>query len=56
MLLETPLSPDQILYNMGTSAVHLTASVADTKELRAWLRGFGHMIRVLEPPGILDQI
>lgn len=56
ILLETPLSSDQVLYNMGTSAVHLTASVADTKELRAWLRGFGYMIRVLEPPGILDQI
>jgi predicted DNA-binding transcriptional regulator YafY len=56
ILRETPLSSDQILSSMGTEAIQLTASVADTKELRAWLRGFGHLIRVLEPPGLLDQI
>ena len=56
ILLETPLSSDQVLRNLGTADVHLTASVADTKELRAWLRGFGHLIRVLEPPSLLEQI
>jgi predicted DNA-binding transcriptional regulator YafY len=53
ILAETPLSLDQSLSDLETGKIHLTASVANTKELRSWLRGFGRHIRVLSPHDLL---
>lgn len=56
ILSETPLSLDQTLFNMDDEAVQLTATVPDTKELRAWLRGFGRLVNIAEPAGILGSL
>ena len=54
ILVETPLSSDQTLSDMNGEIIRLTATVPDTRELRTWLRGFGRLIVVMEPAGILD--
>lgn len=56
ILSETPLSLDQTLFNMNDGTVKLTATVPDTKELRAWLRGFGRLVNIAEPAGILGSL
>jgi predicted DNA-binding transcriptional regulator YafY len=55
ILTETPLSLDQSLSELGTGQIHLTATVANTKELRVWLRGFGRHIRVKSPHNLLAR-
>jgi predicted DNA-binding transcriptional regulator YafY len=55
ILTETPLSADQALQELSSGRFHLTASVADTKELRAWLRGFGRNIRIISPDTLLGR-
>lgn len=54
VLYETPLSVDQILSNQPDGKIRLMARIADTRELRVWLRGFGSAIEVLKPIGYLD--
>jgi predicted DNA-binding transcriptional regulator YafY len=52
---ETPLSTDQILNEQKGGKTRLTATVNDTKELRAWLRGFGGQVNLIEPRKLLDE-
>ena len=54
ILLETPLSSDQTLEELPDASYMLRATVADTKELRSWLRGFGNLVRVVMPNNFLD--
>lgn len=48
-LAETPLSDDQVLTPQKDDRVLLTATVADTLELKWWLLGFGDNVEVVEP-------
>jgi predicted DNA-binding transcriptional regulator YafY len=52
---ETPIAIDQSIAERPNGVVRLTATVADTWELRAWLRGFGRSIEVLSPKALLDD-
>lgn len=53
-LYETPLSEDQAITATDMEHLEVTATVPDTNELRGWLRGFGKVVDVLEPAGLLD--
>ncbi len=55
VLHETPIATDQIIRGESEGKVQLTATVADTRELRAWLRGFGSAVQVLSPVGFLED-
>jgi len=54
ILIETPLAEDQRLDKLPDSSYRLRATVADTKELRNWLRGFGAAVQLHFPTGFLD--
>lgn len=54
ILMETPLSLDQSLYELPDASFRLHATVADTKELRYWLRGFGKQVQVDQPANFLE--
>jgi len=45
-LFETPLSHDQILTEQGDGTLKLVATVANTPQLKWWLRGFGSDVLV----------
>jgi predicted DNA-binding transcriptional regulator YafY len=47
---ETPLAAGQELRDLPNGRVLLCAHVADTGELRAWIRSFGQFVEVLAPP------
>jgi predicted DNA-binding transcriptional regulator YafY len=49
-LYETPLSEDQTIENLDADHVIVTATVRDTEQLEWWLRGFGKLVDVVEPP------
>lgn len=51
-LREAPLSADQELTERADGSIVLTATAADTGQLRAWLRSFGARIEVLQPPDL----
>lgn len=51
-LTELKLAPDQQVQTDGDGCLRVTATVADTEELRWWLRGYGEAVEVLEP-GVL---
>ncbi|MBK5274156.1 MAG: WYL domain-containing protein [Desulfuromonadales bacterium] len=53
---ETPLSEDQLLIYQEDGNVFVEATVADTRQLRWWLLGFGGRIEVLEPHGLREEI
>lgn len=53
ILMETPLATDQRLDQLPGAFYRLRATVADTNELRNWLRGFGRMVRVDLPENFL---
>ncbi|CUA86913.1 Predicted DNA-binding transcriptional regulator YafY, contains an HTH and WYL domains [Gulbenkiania indica] len=58
-LLETPLSPDQKVDPTpggGPGCLAVTATVADTPQLRWWLLGFGAGVEVLEPASLRDEL
>jgi len=55
ILMETPLATDQRLDPLPEASYRLRATVADTKELRNWLRGFGQMVRVELPFNFLGS-
>lgn len=55
ILMETPLSLDQSLEELPSGQFRLIATVADTKELRTWLRGYGRHIRVIGPSNFSRQ-
>ncbi|MEI6207678.1 MAG: WYL domain-containing protein [Desulfuromonadales bacterium] len=53
---ETPLSEDQQLTDQQDGNVLVEATVADTRQLRWWLLGFGGRIEVLEPLGLRGEM
>lgn len=53
---ETRLSEDQELEQENDGKILLSATVQDTKELRAWLRSFGPLVSILEPSGFLETL
>ena len=53
---ETPLSEDQRLTNQVDGNVLVEATVADTRQLRWWLLGFGGRIEVLEPASLREEL
>jgi len=55
-LQETPLSEDQQLTDLGNETVLVKATVADTRQLRWWLLGFGCRIEVQEPLSLRDEL
>lgn len=55
VLMETPLATDQRLDPLPDRSYRLRATVADTKELRSWLRGFGQMVTVEIPLNFLGS-
>jgi predicted DNA-binding transcriptional regulator YafY len=55
-LFECPLADDQRIVPDGDSAVRISATVLDTKELRWWLLGFGDQVTVLGPPRLRDRM
>lgn len=52
--IERPLDLKQVVQDIDENTVRLTAKVADTRELRTWLLGFGKRVVVQEPAGLLD--
>jgi len=48
-LFETPLSKDQFIEPLPDDALRVTATVADTPQLKWWLLGFGDGVEVLKP-------
>lgn len=49
---ETPLTAQQHLQELADGRVLLQASLADTVQLRSWLRSFGEFVEVLGPPAL----
>lgn len=54
-LWETPLSLDQEIVPDQPDWVRLRATVADTAQLRWWLRGFGESVEVLKPVSLRNE-
>jgi len=52
-LTEVKLSPDQTVEFKKDGRMLVTATVADSDELRWWLRGFGDDVEVRKPKGLL---
>lgn len=48
-LYETPLSKDQEITELSDGTLRLSATVADTPQLRWWLFGFGGGVEILSP-------
>ncbi|GAM09345.1 hypothetical protein OR1_01620 [Geobacter sp. OR-1] len=55
-LSETPLSTDQEIKKLSDSEVVVTATVADTAQLRWWLLGFGNQVEVVKPKKLRDEM
>ncbi len=53
---ETPLSGHQKLTQMADGNVLVEATVANTRQLRWWLLGFGSRVEVLEPQELREEI
>jgi predicted DNA-binding transcriptional regulator YafY len=54
-LLETPLALDQQISPDKMGWVKLQATVADTSQLRWWLRGFADQVEVIEPAFLREE-
>ena len=54
-LTETPLSLDQKSRETKGGKIRITASVADTEQLRWWLFSFGENVEVLKPKSLRDE-
>lgn len=54
-LTETPLSQDQKSIETEGGKIRITASVADTEQLRWWLFSFGENVEVLKPKSLRDE-
>jgi len=54
-LIERPIAGDQKIGPYAGDRVLLTATVADTAELRWWLLGFGDRVEVLSPRPLRDE-
>lgn len=55
-LRETPLSEDQQIEKKSEEEVIVTATVADTAQLRWWLLGFGDQVEVLSPKTLRHEM
>ncbi|MEZ4446202.1 MAG: WYL domain-containing protein [Polyangiaceae bacterium] len=55
-LRESPLSQDQTLSDEAEGWRELRATVADTVDLRTWIRGHGPLLEVLGPASLRDEI
>lgn len=55
-LAESPLSDDQAITPAGKDLVHLSATVADTPQLRWWLLGFAGRVEVIEPGSLREEM
>ena len=55
-LSETPLAQDQKIKNISDDEVEVTATVADTAQLRWWLLGFGDQVEVIRPKKLRDEL
>lgn len=55
-LLETPLSKDQQVEELEGGRLKVTATVADTPQLRWWLMGFGAGVEVISPLNIRAEL
>lgn len=55
-LFETPLSEDQRISEIDEDTLRVEATVVETMELRAWLRGFGEEVRVLKPKAFAKSL
>lgn len=53
---ETPLSKDQVIKKKSDSEVVLSATVADTAQLRWWLLGFGDQVEIMKPKKLRDEM
>ena len=53
---ETPLSEDQRLAPAADGRVHLSATVADTLQIRWWLLGLGDQVEVVGPQALREEI
>jgi len=54
-LTERKLSEDQVLKETADGRVRLSATVADTAELRWWLLGFGEGVEVIGPKSLRNE-
>ena len=52
---ESLLSKDQVIKRLDDNFIQLTASVADSSEIRWWLLGFGDQVEVLQPRGLRQE-
>ena len=55
-LRETPLSQDQVMEDTADGHVRLTATVADTAQVRWWLLGLGDQVEVISPQSLRETI
>ena len=55
-LRETPLSEDQRIEEKSDDEVIISATVADTAQLRWWLLGFGDQVEVLRPRKLREEM
>lgn len=55
-LSETPLSDDQVLREVSPEVVRVSATVADTQQLRWWLLAFGSQMVVLKPQALRKEL
>ncbi|MFP5383502.1 MAG: helix-turn-helix transcriptional regulator [Gammaproteobacteria bacterium] len=55
-LLETPLSEDQSLTDLGEGTLEVAATVPETSQLTWWLLGFAGNVEVLAPAGLRAAI
>jgi predicted DNA-binding transcriptional regulator YafY len=55
-LLETPISSDQILTELGDGTVKLKATVAETQQLVWWLLGLGAGVEVIKPISLRNTL
>lgn len=53
---ERPLDLSQKVETVDENTLRLTASVADTRELRSWLLGFGSQVTVIEPAPLREEM
>jgi predicted DNA-binding transcriptional regulator YafY len=55
-LSETPLAADQRITELAGERVRVTATVADTQELRWWLLAFGSQVEVTRPVALRREL
>jgi predicted DNA-binding transcriptional regulator YafY len=54
-LQESPIADNQRIRELRDGSFELTATVADSVQLRLWLRGYGERVEVLSPKRLRDE-